>query len=173
MRYFQYLIAALCISGFFVIVYETQKVDIPDVAKVPEKIKSSAEKRSDFLQVLKNANVGILYSLEPSNSESGFHNFKVLGSITVTSTEAKVVITEFLRAIESYNNGPVAGCFNPRHGLRLEVNGLNYDFLLCYQCAQMLAIDSKGNEAWFELGREKNSILDELLKKRKIPLSEK
>ncbi len=35
----------------------------------------------------------------------------------------------------------VIECFNPRHGLRLQIGGRTIDFLICFECQQ---VEAKG-----------------------------
>ena len=52
--------------------------------------------------------------------------------ISVTR-ELKEVITGLDRGGQQWG-GAVAGCFSPRHGLRVVAEGVTYDLLICYEC---------------------------------------
>jgi len=66
--------------------------------------------------------------------EKDFHDYEILGQVKVPmSPKLEGVIMALDRAGQT-SSGLVAGCFNPRHGIRVVVGGETYDLLICYQC---------------------------------------
>src|SRR5262249_29647323 len=90
--------------------------------------------------LLQSAEKATLYSLEPwedpAPTEDTLHGFKIIGRTDLDSGLAKRVIATFKEAISS-SRDPVAGCFDPRHALRVTSGAESYDLLLCYACGQL------------------------------------
>jgi hypothetical protein len=78
-----------------------------------------------------------LYSLDPSfggRQEEGFHGWKILGKTTIKDAEPrKALAAAFKKGVED-NEGVVAGCFIPRHGIRVKYDGKTVDLVICFQC---------------------------------------
>lgn len=67
--------------------------------------------------------------------EQLFHDYRILGQTTTTVTpNLKTVITTLDEAGRQWS-GAVAGCFSPRHGIRVVAkDGTVHDIILCYEC---------------------------------------
>jgi hypothetical protein len=118
-------------------------------------------------------NKAILYSLEPweeaAPTESTLHGFKVIGQLDLDRDLAKAVAAQFKVAIAS-QDGPSAGCFDPRHALTVTSGGTTYDFLLCYACGELEVFSGKRMVADFRaLGT--GEVLNAILSANKVPLS--
>ena len=79
-----------------------------------------------------------LYSLDPDRmnrpTDGGFHGWKVLGKTEVKDKATRQkLIAALLRGIAE-NDGTVAGCFNPRHGIRAVKGDQTADLVICFQC---------------------------------------
>jgi hypothetical protein len=120
----------------------------------------------------------MLYSLEPWTENpddqknwkgAKFHYYICLGQTALTGDAAKVVITEFRKAIPE-ERGPMAMCFDPRHALSIVSNHHTYDFLLCFQCAQMEICEDEKEIANLSASGSAD-VLNGILKKAGIPLS--
>ncbi len=88
----------------------------------------AAQKRSEW-----NATV-------PQLSETAHqlcHGYPVLGTVTLSSAddleEIRAAIRDLDRAGQAWN-GLIAGCFTPRHGIRLTTSSGVSDLLICYEC---------------------------------------
>jgi hypothetical protein len=82
-----------------------------------------------------------LLSLNPNHQQKAangdFPGYRVLGKVVVTDTETrKRLVSAFQRGVAE-NQGMVAACFNPRHGIRVTRNGRRADFVICFECAQV------------------------------------
>lgn len=66
-----------------------------------------------------------------------FHGYAIVGRAEVAdvSTRERVVATVY-EGIRS-NDGSIAACFNPRHGIRATREGKTVDLLICYECHQV------------------------------------
>lgn len=129
-------------------------------------------------QALASADSVVLYSLEPytENPEADknwkgakFHGYNCLGQLSLTGQQAQTAIAEFKKAIPK-EEGPMAECFDPRHALRVVSGHHTYDFLLCYQCAQMEVYEDDKELADLSASGSAD-ILNSLLKKAGVPLS--
>lgn len=82
-----------------------------------------------------------LFSLDPeveqdaANPET-FHGWKVLGSVEVTDKATRLKLLESLKASVAANRNEVAACFWPRHGIRVNYQGMQQDYAVCFQCYQ-------------------------------------
>ncbi len=84
--------------------------------------------------------------LPPLPPEKDFHDYEILGQVRVTVTPGlKGVITGLDHGGQQWE-GAVAGCFSPRHGLRVVKEGVTYDLLICYECMSV-ALYEGGKEA--------------------------
>jgi len=139
-----------------------QKNELPDIA----------------VQALAAPDSVVLYSLEPwtENPDADrnwkgakFHGYNCLGQITLTGLDEQTAIAEFKKAVPKEVQ-PMALCFDPRHALRVVSGHHSYDFLLCYECAQMeVYVDGKQITTLSASGSP--DILNGLLKKAGIPIS--
>jgi hypothetical protein len=118
-------------------------------------------------------NKAILYSLEPGEeaapTQSTLHGFKVIGQLNLDRDLAKAVAAQFKAAIAS-QDGPSAGCFDPRHALTVTSGGTTYDFLLCYACGELEVFSGKRMIADFP-ARGTGEVLNAILSANKVPLS--
>ena len=95
---------------------------------------------SDLSAALRNAPVLDLHSLDPAVRDeepvSSFHMWKDLGSTDVSATNVRSRLLDSLDAAVTDNDGVVAACFEPRHGLRGVYEGKTYDVIICFKCYQ-------------------------------------
>lgn len=85
-----------------------------------------------------------LYSLDPSgglgysvNTDKVFHGFTILGKGEITASKDKSTLMQaFARGVRE-NDGWVAACFNPRHGVRLIIGATTYEFVICFECCSV------------------------------------
>jgi len=115
-----------------------------------------------------------LYSLDPSQGrknegDGSFHGWKVLGKTTLKGADSKTV-REAVEKGRRDSDGLVAGCFNPRHGIRFTVDQKTYDFVICYEClsAEVFAGDHELGQFLTTSGPA--NTLNKALRAAKIPL---
>jgi hypothetical protein len=96
-----------------------------------------------------------LYSLDANynrhNPEVGFHGFELVAKITpeteffhdwpvlgkkamVDASERQALWDALYKGIEEFKGEP-ASCFWPRHGIRVERNGEQTDYVICFHCS--------------------------------------
>ena len=88
--------------------------------------------------ILEQADQFELLSLNPDHqqkaAEGDFHGYTILGTAVVKDIETrKKLVSTFEKAVTE-NQGIVAACFNPRHGIRVARNGKHADFVICFEC---------------------------------------
>lgn len=152
---------------------------------------SAAEKKvpDEIWRALRPSARVILYSIDPmqqdmpddvpgsgNNSQTlvkkvTFHNYGVLGSIELDGRQASAAAGAF-QTVLSHLVPPSLQmmCFNPRHGLRVESGGHEYDFLLCYECRRIVVF-CDGSEIYCSGVTGSPQVLNALLTDAKIPLA--
>lgn len=123
----------------------------------------------------------ILFSLDPPSfgvpktpelkPVESHHGFKILGSTELVDVTSRAsAVAAITNAVRNYN-GVAAGCFNPRHSLRvITATGVTYDFVACFECAGLQVY--RGEEGLASAGLTGSQKgLDDLLTKANITLS--
>ncbi|WP_346334119.1 hypothetical protein [Prosthecobacter sp. SYSU 5D2] len=64
-----------------------------------------------------------------------FHNFPILGKLVMQENEKLRYVIQALDTAGQNWMGAVAGCFSPRHGIRVMREGTIHDLVICYQCS--------------------------------------
>lgn len=95
-----------------------------------------------------------LYSLHPDRvvlpERDGFHGWQVLGGTTVVDPAMRTELITALADGVGENQGVAAGCFNPRHALRVTEQGVVHDFVICFECYQV---------QWFQADQRQPGLL--------------
>lgn len=146
----------------------------PGYVRPPNKLPDEA------VEALKSGVKFILFSLDPLiafeaekeklKPEENHHGFKILGSTELVNPETKTTaIASLADAVRNFN-GIAAGCFFPRHSLRvITAKGATYDFVTCFECYHIevyLGEKRIGGAGIF--GSQEQ--LDKILTAAKIPL---
>ncbi len=106
----------------------------------------------EFVRGMQAAETVELYSLEPdfwksdsSKNHEKFNEWPVLGRAEIKAEEIRLSLDEITRGVKKFKTEdlPIAGCFNPRVGLRFKSNGHTYDVLICYQCAGIKILEDQ------------------------------
>lgn len=119
----------------------------------------------EALQALDQADHVTLYSLdtatdaiipiEPPNSQKQdntspaiilppkeeFNGYKVFGKVDLDNSDAKRATEAFQDALVKWNHNPIPRCFEPHHGLRININSHTFDYILCYKCTQIRVVE--------------------------------
>lgn len=126
-------------------------------------------------EILEQADGFELLSLSPDYQQQAakgdFHGYRVLGKAVVTDPETrKKLVSTFQRGVAE-NQGMIAACFNPRHGIRVTRNGKREDFVICFECAQVQAYGAV--EAHFLISSSPKALFDSMLRHAGISLADK
>jgi hypothetical protein len=132
----------------------------------------------EFGKALEKAETLDLYSLDPSapveKGDTEFHRWKVLGKTEVKKETLAKLVAAFKKGAEEADQKVSAGCFRPRHGIRAQVEGKSYDFVICFECVAVMLY--KGTEAksvnGFAVSKTPAEVFNTILKDAKVKLPE-
>jgi len=125
---------------------------------------------------LRKASTFELFSLEPSEGEkvpdsSNFHGWTILGSTAITDVNIRDRVLDALEAGVAENDGRAAGCFDPRHGIRVKYKGEQHDFVICFRCySGHWYTNGKRNETFWPTNSPQPTF-DRVLKNASVPLA--
>jgi hypothetical protein len=148
---------------------------------MPGNVRPPNKLPDEVVEALKSGVKFILFSLDPPitveaekeklKPEENHHGFKILGSTELVNLDTKTnAIASLTDAVRDYN-GTGAGCFFPRHSLRVITSkGATYDLVTCFECYQIeVYLGEKRIGGAGISGTQKR--LDEILTVAKIPLA--
>ena len=132
--------------------------------KIPDNVRTILEKAEKF-EVL---------SLSPERlkekPKDDFHGWRVIGRTTVAAADREKLVAAFKKGVAD-NDGTVAACFNPRHGIRVTHDGKTADFVICFECLQVHAYLGDKDEKGFLVTQSPQAAFDTVLKTAKVPLA--
>ena len=131
---------------------------------------------ADAETVLDKAEELELYSLDPTECDKkpkdGFHGWKVLGKTTLKKKEDRQKVLKAIRKGIADSDGSVAGCFNPRHGLKGKAGGKTVELVICYECLS-LEVYVDGKRSSVLTARSPQPELDKVLRGAGVKLPKK
>lgn len=107
--------------------------NIPEILKLPAELSA----------VLSESTEWELLAIDPERPGSdespadAFHGFRVQGRKSLRSDLDRSQLAYALNAGIAGNQGMVAGCFLPRHGISAKTEAGRVDLLICFQCMQI------------------------------------
>lgn len=130
---------------------------------------------ADAAEALHRADSAVLYSLEPWDEpvegRPALHGVHILGQARIEGENYQTAAAAFEKAVTTADpDGPVAACFDPRHALRVVSGGHEYEFLLCYACAQ-IRVYRDGEVVASLRAAGSSKPMNALLAAMKLPLS--
>lgn len=136
-------------------------------------VKFKQEIHKQVLAIMDNATQVELFSLEPTEVNSGgFHGWTILGKKVMKKERERTYIIDSVKMGIDSNDGKAAACFFPRHGVRAVYKDDVVDFVICFQCMHV----------HIYIGKEKKYLLtsdlpekafDNILKNAGIKLADK
>lgn len=105
--------------------------------------------------------------------EDAFHDWEVHGRTTVKNVQTRQKLVAALEQGIAENEGIVASCFAPRHGIRVTHGGKSADFVICFECQQVLVYVGDRREKGFLVTASPQTTFDSVLTDAKVPLAEK
>ncbi len=127
-------------------------------------------------QVLEGPGELELLSLEPNAGEKEkheFHKWKVLGKTTVEDSAIRDLLIFALKKGVEENEGRAASCFYPRHGIRITDGDEVHDFVICFQCSQIIWYIDGNQAGHFYTTDSPKSAFNPVLEDAKVPLANK
>lgn len=136
--------------------------DAEVVKKLPAEVRDALNQPSSFE----------LVSLDPAKGlkeTEEFHGWKELGKTPIEEADRAKLVDALLKSVEE-NDGTVAGCFLPRHGLRITKGNKKIDIVICFQCysANYYVDGKKGG--YFLVTRSPQAAFNQALQDRKVAL---
>jgi hypothetical protein len=133
--------------------------------KIPDQARSILEKASQF----------DLFSIgdNPSfkNPANSFQGWPVLGKTTISDPDVRKRLIAALEKGVEENKGDTMKCFNPRHGIRVTHEGKTADFLICFECFQVMVYVSGEKEQRFLITDSPAPVFNQTLQNAKVPLA--
>lgn len=108
---------------------------------------------------------------EKDNKVERFHGWTMLGQTLIKDAERKKVRAALTKGIEE-NDGSVASCFNPRHGLRASHDNKTVELVICFECLQ-IQVYVDGKMTGVLTSESPQPFLDKILKDANVPLANK
>ncbi|XAM01067.1 hypothetical protein OT109_06695 [Phycisphaeraceae bacterium D3-23] len=65
-----------------------------------------------------------------------FHDYPILGHVDLTGTPEGAHLARLIEQARDRPQGLIAGCFTPRHALRVVRGGVTVDYVVCFECDQ-------------------------------------
>jgi hypothetical protein len=129
----------------------------------------------EFRTALDKAESLELYSLEPSvpvaKGDTELHGWKVLGKTELKKDAMAKLVTAFKKGAEEANPKVSAGCFRPRHAIRVRLDGKTYDFVVCFECVAVMIYGGKAEKyAGFHVSGSPAELFNQTLTAAKIKL---
>ena len=117
-----------------------------------------------------------LLSLDPGRYRNRrpteeFHGFRILGSMLVTNAEIRNDLVTALKKSVEESKGLSAYCFNPRHGISVTHDGKTNDFVICFECLQVITLENDKKIGDFLITETPEPLFNRVLMKRNIPLA--
>jgi hypothetical protein len=116
-----------------------------------------------------------LFSLRPGDDETEppnpFHDWEMLGSVNVTNAADRKRLSEALLKGAAENDGEVASCFEPRHALRVTRNRRTFDFVICFECLQVVVYEGDAELGYFLVSESPQPVFNEVLTAAGIELA--
>ncbi len=107
---------------------------------------------------------------QPPSAGETFHGYPVLGKVEVADPAAREEIAAALRAGMADRGVHMAACFWPRHGVRAGSGGRAVDYVICFECNQLVVHD--GGARWARTtGRAPQAVLNRRLTAAGVPLA--
>ncbi len=122
--------------------------------------------------ILEHADQFELFSLSPERLQRpgilDFHGYRVLQQTSVASVETRGRLISALERGVHENQGAMAACFNPRHGIRAVRKDQTAEFVICFECLQVHVHGEGASE--FLVSASPKPIFDKVLRDARTPI---
>jgi hypothetical protein len=133
--------------------------------KIPDQAGEILEKASQF-ELL-----SIGHGPTPKNPTEDFHGWPVIGKTTVKDPDTRNRLVAALDKGVEENKGDSMKCFNPRHGIRVTHDGKTADFVICFECFQVMVYVTGEKEQRFLITASPAPVFNQTLQQAKVPLA--
>jgi hypothetical protein len=133
--------------------------------KIPDQASAILKKASQF-ELL-----SIGHYPSPENPTGDFHGWPVIGRTTIKDLNARKRLVAALEKGVEENKGEVMKCFNPRHGIRVTHDGMTADFLICFECFQVMVYIAGEKEQRVLITDYPAPVFNQALQQAKVPLA--
>ena len=133
--------------------------------KIPDRAREILEKASQF-ELL-----SIGHGLSQKKPAEDFHEWPVIGKTTVEDSNTRNRLVAALEKAVEENKGDSMKCFNPRHGIRATHDGKTADFLICFECFQVMVYVAGEKEQRFLITASPAPVFNQTLQHAKVPLA--
>jgi hypothetical protein len=115
----------------------------PFRSPIPAPVETAFEKADEvtLLSLDPDSAYGRIPEGTPKDAEQ-FHKSVVLGKTVVKDAAVQKALFDAFRAGVNDHDGSVAGCFIPRHGLRIKTGDRTVDLVICFECAQVAVYEN-------------------------------
>jgi hypothetical protein len=136
--------------------------------KFPEQVRTALEQAQEFE----------LLSLDPKHRDESapteFYRRRVVGKTTIKDAATRNrLLGAFDASVRADKDKTGAGCFNPRHAIRVQHSGKTFYLVICFHCANVYiyADDDLEHQDYIQTDMSPLSVFDEVLKAAKVPLA--
>ena len=133
--------------------------------KIPDQARAILENASQF-ELL-----SIGHGPSAKNPKEDFHGWPVIGKTKVEDSNTRNRLVAALEKGVEENKGDSMKCFNPRHGIRRAHDGMTADFVICFECFQVMVYVSGEKEQRFLITASPAPVFSQTLQHAKVPLA--
>jgi len=133
--------------------------------KIPDQARAILENASQF-ELL-----SIGQDPSPKIRTEEFQGWPVIGKTTVNDPNARKRLIVALDKGIKENRGETMKCFNPRHGIRVTHDELTADFLICFECFQVMVYVTGEKEQRVLITDSPAPVFNQTLQQAKVPLA--
>jgi hypothetical protein len=133
--------------------------------KIPDQAREILEKASQF-ELL-----SIGHGPSTKKPAEDFHGWPVIGKTTVEDSNTRNRLVYALEKGVEENKGDSMKCFNPRHGIRGAHGGKTADFVICFECFQVVVYVTGEKEQRFLITASPAPVFNQTLQHAKVPLA--
>ena len=133
--------------------------------KIPDQARAILEKASQF-ELL-----SIGHGPSAKNPTEDFHGWPVIGKTKVEDSNTRNRLVAALEKGVEENKGDSMKCFNPRHGIRGAHDGMAADFVICFECFQVMVYVAGEKEQRFLITASPAPVFNQTLQHAKVPLA--
>jgi hypothetical protein len=133
--------------------------------KIPDQAREILEKANQ-LELL-----SIGHGPSPKNPTDDFHGWPVIGKTRVEDSKTRNRLVAALEKGVEENKGDSMKCFNPRHGIRVTHDGKTADFVICFECFQVMVYVAGEKEQRFLITASPAPVFNQTLQHAKVPLA--